>query len=94
MNFERSRIRVIGVRRSWLIAASILVRSSIRPVMRSRMRLHLRCRTDFFRPAFGQRCGVAVEAETFGGPGERGQRRGQRPRRPQPEQGDADHREQ
>ena len=39
MNSERSRIRVIGVRRSWLMAASILVRSSIRPVMRSRMRL-------------------------------------------------------
>ena len=42
MNSERSRIRVIGVRRSWLIAASILVRSSIRPVMRSRMRLSAR----------------------------------------------------
>ena len=38
MNSERSRIRVIGVRRSWLMAASILVRSSIRPVMRSRIR--------------------------------------------------------
>ena len=39
MNSERSRIRVIGVRRSWLIAASILVRSSIRAVIRSRIRL-------------------------------------------------------
>src|SRR2546430_480873 len=42
MNSERRRIRVIGVRRSWLIAASILVRSSIRPVMRSRIRLSAR----------------------------------------------------
>ena len=42
MNSERRRILVIGVRRSWLIAASILVRSSIRPVMRSRMRLSAR----------------------------------------------------
>src|SRR5271167_252188 len=39
MNSERSRIRVIGVLRSWLIAANILVRSSIRVVMRSRIRL-------------------------------------------------------
>ena len=39
MNSERSRIRVIGVRRSWLMAASILVRSLISPVIRSRMRL-------------------------------------------------------
>ena len=39
MNSDRNRIRVIGVRRSWLIAASTLVRSSIRLVMRSRMRL-------------------------------------------------------
>ena len=39
MNSERSRIRVIGVRKSWLMAASILVRSSIRAVIRSRMRL-------------------------------------------------------
>jgi hypothetical protein len=38
MNSERSRIRVIGVRKSWLIAASILVRSSIRVVIRSRIR--------------------------------------------------------
>ena len=39
MNSERRRIRVIGVRRSWLMAASILVRSSIKAVIRSRMRL-------------------------------------------------------
>ncbi len=39
MNSARSRIRVIGVRRSWLMAASILVRSSIRAVIRSRIRL-------------------------------------------------------
>ena len=38
MNSARSRIRVIGVRKSWLIAASILVRSSISAVMRSRIR--------------------------------------------------------
>ncbi len=32
-------MRVIGVRKSWLIAASILVRSSMRVVIRSRIRL-------------------------------------------------------
>ncbi len=42
MNSERRRSRVIGVRKSWLMAASILVRSSIRAVMRARMRLSAR----------------------------------------------------
>ena len=49
-----------------------------------------RDRADFLRPAFGQRRGAAVEAETLGGLGEGRQRRGQRARRPQAEQGDAD----
>ena len=39
MNSARRRIRVIGVLKSWLIAASILVRSSISVVIRSRIRL-------------------------------------------------------
>ena len=42
MNSERSRIRVIGVRKSWLMAASILVRSSIKALIRSRIRLSAR----------------------------------------------------
>ena len=42
MNSVRSRIRVIGVRRSWLIAASILVRSSTSVMMRPRMALSAR----------------------------------------------------
>ena len=91
MNSERSRIRVIGVRRSWLIAASILVRSSIRPVMRSRIRFSAFATERISSgPRSGSGGGGAVQAETFGGFGKRRQRRGQRARRPQPEQGDAD----
>src|ERR1700694_5687287 len=39
INSERRRIRVIGVLKSWLMAASILVRSSIRVEIRSRIPL-------------------------------------------------------
>ena len=51
-------------------------------------------RADFFRAAFGQRRGGAVQAEILGGLRERRQRRGQGARGPQAEQGDADDGEQ
>ena len=54
----------------------------------------LRDEADFFGPALGKRRGGAVQAETFGGLRERGQRRGQGAGGPQAEQGDADHRKQ
>ena len=52
-------MRVIGVRKSWLMAASILVRSSIRAVMRSRMWLRALARK---RISSGPRSGSGAAA--------------------------------
>jgi hypothetical protein len=84
MNSARSRSRVIGVRRSWLIVVEQAQQAGAHPVEGAGERQHL------LRAALGQGRRFLRRAEGFRRRGEPGERRGERPRRPEREQREAD----
>ena len=76
-NSARRRSEVIGVRRSWLIAASIRVRSSTNRCSRACIRLKAwTVRADVGRPSSGRGGGASPRPERVGGGSQPGHRPG------------------